>query len=53
MELKTQRKVKNLNDTKDASLYMDEMIRELLKEKDEILIELTLKRLLHNCQIID
>lgn len=36
---------KNLNDTKDASLYMDEMIRELLKEKDEILIELTLKRL--------
>lgn len=36
---------KNLNDTKDASLYMDEMIRELIKEKDDILIELTLKRL--------
>lgn len=36
---------KNLNDTKDASLYMDEMIKELVKEKDDILVELTLKRL--------
>lgn len=36
---------KNLNDTKDASTYMDEMIKELVKEKDEILVELTLKRL--------
>ena len=36
---------KNLNDTKDASIYMDEMIKELVKEKDDILIELTLKKL--------
>lgn len=36
---------KNLNDTKDASLYIDELIRELVKEKDDILVELTLKRL--------
>lgn len=36
---------KNLNDTKDASLYLDEMIKELLKEKDDILVELTLKKL--------
>ena len=36
---------KNLNDTKDASIYMDDMIKELIKEKDDILIELTLKRL--------
>ncbi len=36
---------KNLNDTKETSQYLDEMIQELLKEKDEILIELTLKKL--------
>lgn len=36
---------KNLNDTKDASIYLDEMIKELVKESDEILVELTLKRL--------
>ena len=36
---------KNLNDTKDASIYMDDMIKELVKEKDDILVELTLKRL--------
>lgn len=36
---------KNLNDTKDASIYIDEMIREISKEKDEILIELTLKKI--------
>ena len=36
---------KNLNDTKDASDYIDELIKELVKETDDILIELTLKRL--------
>lgn len=36
---------KNLNDTKDASVYIDEMIKELSKENDEILIELTLKKI--------
>ncbi len=36
---------KNLNDTKEVSSYLDEVIRELIKEKDEILIELTLKKL--------
>ena len=36
---------KNLNDTKDASIYLDEMIKELVKESDEILVELTIKRL--------
>lgn len=36
---------RNLNDTKETSLYLDEMIQELLKEKDEILVELTLKKL--------
>lgn len=36
---------KNLNDTKETSQYLDEMIKELTKEKDEILIELTLKKL--------
>ena len=38
-------KEKNLNDTKDTSIYLDEVIRELIKEKDDILIELTLKKL--------
>lgn len=36
---------KNLNDIKDASSYIDELIKELSKENDEILIELTLKKL--------
>jgi len=36
---------KNLNDTKETSNYLDEVIKELTKEKDEILIELTLKKL--------
>lgn len=36
---------KNLNDTKDASSYIDEMIKEIAKEKDDILIELTLKKI--------
>ena len=36
---------KNLNDTKEASNYLDEVIKELTKEKDEILVELTLKKL--------
>ena len=38
-------KEKNLNDTKEASIYLDEVIKELVKENDEILIELTLKKL--------
>ena len=42
---------KNLNDTKDASTYIDEMIRELTKERDDILIELTLKRLANKFQM--
>ena len=36
---------KNLNDTKETSTYLDEVIKELTKEKDDILIELTLKKL--------
>lgn len=36
---------KNLNDTKDASVYIDEMIKELSKEQDDILIELNLKKI--------
>ena len=36
---------KNLNDAKDTSQYIDEIIKELAKEQDDILIELTLKKL--------
>ena len=36
---------KNLNNTKDVSQYLDELIKELIKEKDEITVELTLKQL--------
>ena len=36
---------KNLNDTKDASIYIDELVKELVKEKDDILVELSLKKL--------
>lgn len=36
---------KNLNDVKEVSSYLDEIIKELAKEKDDILIELTLKKL--------
>ena len=36
---------KNLNDTKDASIYIDELLKELVKEKDDILVELSLKKL--------
>lgn len=36
---------KDLNDTKDASQYIDELLKELAKENDEILIELNLKKL--------
>ncbi len=36
---------KNLNNTKDVSKYLDEIIKELTKEKDDITIELTLKQL--------
>lgn len=42
---------KNLNDTKDASTYMDSIIKELVKEKDDILIELTLKKLSNRFQV--
>lgn len=36
---------KNLNDTKEVSNYLDELIKELVKEKDEFVVELTLKKL--------
>lgn len=36
---------KNLNDVQETSAYLDQIIHELLKEKDDILVELTLKRL--------
>lgn len=36
---------RNLNDTVDTSAYLDDVIRELVKENDDILIELTLKKL--------
>lgn len=42
---------KNLNDTKDTSIYIDELISELVKEKDDVLVELTLKRLSSRFQI--
>lgn len=42
---------KNLNDTKDTSIYIDEMIQELIKEKDDILVELTLKKLANRFQM--
>lgn len=42
---------KNLNDTKETSAYLDQMIQELLKEKDEILVELTLKKLANRFQM--
>lgn len=42
---------KNLNDTKETSAYLDEMIQELAKEKDEILVELTLKKLANRFQM--
>ena len=42
---------KNLNDISDASSYVNEVIKELLKEKDDILVELTLKKLAREFQI--
>ena len=36
---------KNLNDVQETSVYLDQIIHELLKEEDDILVELTLKRL--------
>ena len=42
---------KNLNDTKDTSIYIDELISELVKEKDDVLVELTLKRLSSRFQV--
>lgn len=42
---------KNLNDTKEVSQYLDEVIQELLRESDEILVELTLKRLAKQFQM--
>ena len=38
-------KSRNLNDTKETSIYLDQVIKELIKEKDDILIELTLHKL--------
>ena len=42
---------KNLNDTKEASIYIDELLQELAKEKDEILVELTLKKIANRFQM--
>ena len=42
---------KNLNNIADVSEYIDEIIKELVKEKDDILIELTLKKLASNYNI--
>ena len=36
---------KNLNDISDVRIYLDNIMRELVYEKDDILIELTLKKL--------
>lgn len=36
---------KNLNDMKDTSAYLNEVIQELAKEKDNLLVELTLNKL--------
>lgn len=36
---------KNLNDTKEISSYLDEIIKELVKERDTFTVELTLKQL--------
>ena len=42
---------KNLNNIADVSEYIDEIIKELVKEKDDILVELTLKKLASNYNI--
>lgn len=42
---------KNLNDINDTSSYVNEVIKELLKEKDDVLIELTLKKLAREFQL--
>lgn len=39
------KKNKNFNDIKDISLYVNEMLKELSKEKDEILVNLSLKKI--------
>jgi DNA primase len=44
-KMKILKENKNLNNTKDVSVYLDELIHELTKEKDEFVIELTLKQL--------
>lgn len=36
---------RNLNDTLEVSKYLDDLIKELVKEKDEFVVELTLKKL--------
>ena len=36
---------KNLNDNKEISSYLDAIIKELIKEKDNFIVELTLKQL--------
>ena len=39
------RKEKNLSDTKELAVYIDDSIKELAKSQDDILIELTLKKI--------
>ena len=43
-KLNLYKKDKNFNNIEDISIYIDEMIKELVKVDDEILIELTLKK---------
>ncbi len=42
---------RNLNDLKDTSLYIDEIMKELSKERDNILVELSLKKLASRFQM--
>lgn len=42
---------KNLNNITDTSTYINDAIKELLKEKDDILVELTLKKLGREFQV--
>ena len=45
------RKEKDLNNINDISSYLNEIIKELSKEKDEIIVELTLKKLVNQFHI--
>jgi len=44
-KMETLKNKKNLNDIKEVSHYIDLSIKEIIKEKDDILIELALKKL--------